>query len=180
MHLAAMNKHSDAPVPLSIPHLVLTVHDDGTLTATVDGELLEPPTFAGPWRRSSLSQIIDRATHDRALPARIEILENDGTVFTNLITPVSRLRTPETTEPTESAALDLPSPAEPGVPVFLTVEEGGFVPGEDVAVAVILSHTDATSAGSARSLIDPSQLGPTGEVVLLGRVSATLVIRQLP
>ena len=30
----------------------------------------------------------------------------------------------------------------------------GFVPGEDVAVAAIVSHTDATGTGEARALID--------------------------
>jgi hypothetical protein len=57
----------------------------------------------------------------------------------------------------------------------------GFVPGEDVAVATIVSHTDATGTGEARALIDLDDL-PTGtspEVILFGRISGTLALRRL-
>ena len=65
------------------------------------------------------------------------------------------------------------------------VTGNGFVPGEDVAVAVIVSHTDATGTGEARTLLDLDRLRPvlrdgTGEVVLLGRVSGILHVRRLP
>lgn len=45
----------------------------------------------------------------------------------------------------------------------MEVTADGFVPGEDVAVATIVSHTDATGNGEARALIDltpfPTLLG---------------------
>ena len=55
----------------------------------------------------------------------------------------------------------------------------GSCPGEDIAVALIVAHTDATGTGHARALIDTTRLADlldngTGEVVLLGRVSGTL------
>ena len=51
----------------------------------------------------------------------------------------------------------------------------GSCPGEDIAVALIVAHTDATGTGHARALIDTTRLADlldngTGEVVLLGRV----------
>ena len=69
--------------------------------------------------------------------------------------------------------------------MFHTVEGDGFVPGEDVAVAVVTGHTDASGTGTARALIDPARLGPDAasgvvEVVLFGRISGTTIIRRLP
>ena len=60
----------------------------------------------------------------------------------------------------------------------------GFVPGEDVAVAVIVSHTDATSTGYARTLLDRGRLRSLlsdggGEVILFGRISGTVHVRRL-
>lgn len=54
----------------------------------------------------------------------------------------------------------------------------GFVPGEDVAVAVIVRHASATATGTARHLLDQAELGPDGrgEVLLFGRISGTAVI----
>ena len=68
--------------------------------------------------------------------------------------------------------------------MFHTVTGDGFVPGEDVAVAVVTGHTDASGTGTARTLIDPARLGPNAsggvvEVVLVGRISGTTIIRRL-
>ena len=57
-----MRKTEPESVPVSIPLVVLVVHEAGTVSATVDGKPLEPDPFAPPWRRSSFGQIIDRAT----------------------------------------------------------------------------------------------------------------------
>lgn len=170
-----MRKPEPEPVPVSIPRVVLDVHEDGTVTVTVDGTPMLPDPFAPPWRRSSFGQIIDRATGDRTTPARVEVREADGTTFTDIVPPRRRkFRHEAESEP--------PTPARPA---FLTVEGGGFVPGEDVAVAVITGHTDAAGTGAARALIDPAQLDPEGsggitEVLLFGRISGTVVVRRLP
>ena len=163
--------------PVNIPTVVLTVHEDGILTATLDGAPLTPPQWAPPWRRESFPQIIDQASQDRSVPVRVEVREADGAVFTDLITARPR-RTPE----------PAPAPAvkkHAAAPVFHTITGDGFVPGEDVAVAVITGHTDATGTGTARALIDPAHLDAdtTGrgiEVLLFGRISGTAIIRRLP
>jgi len=63
----------------------------------------------------------------------------------------------------------------------MEVAADGFVPGEDVVVAVIVSHTDAAGTGAARALIDldtlPYDAGQ--EVILLGRISGTFAVRRL-
>ncbi|EKA61297.1 hypothetical protein B277_08465 [Janibacter hoylei PVAS-1] len=126
---------------MSIPFVVLDVREDGTVAVTVDGIRLDPEPFAPPWRRSSFGQIIDRATDDRTTPARVEVREADGTTFTDIIA-AQRRRAPDPT----------PDPEKPASrPVFQTVEGDGFVPGEDIAVAVVTGHTDASGTGTARA-----------------------------
>ena len=71
------------------------------------------------------------------------------------------------------------------LPTFHTVEGDGFIPGEDVAVAIVTGHTDAAHTGSARALIDPAQLGQAAadrfvEVLLFGRISGTTIVRRVP
>ncbi|WP_366521954.1 hypothetical protein [uncultured Microbacterium sp.] len=160
---------------MSIPLVVLDVREDGTVAVTVDGSPLHPDPFAPPWRRSSFGQIIDRATDDRTTPARVEVREADGTTFTDIIAAQRRRAPqppPESEEPTSR-------------PVFHAVEGDGFVPGEDVAVAVVTGHTDASGTGTARALIDPARLAPDAaggvvEVVLFGRISGLTIFRRLP
>ncbi|MGK2348660.1 hypothetical protein [Actinomyces sp. W5033] len=56
----------------------------------------------------------------------------------------------------------------------------GFIPGKEVAVALIIAHTNATETGQARAGIDADPIPATGqEVILLGRVSGTLAVRRL-
>ena len=174
-HLDAMRKPEPEPVPVSIPLVVLDVREDGTVTVTVDGKRLDPDPFAPPWRRSSFGQIIDRATNDRTTPARVEVREADGTTVTDIVAARRRRSRPEPE----------PEPAAQAGPVFHTVEGKGFVPGEDVAVAVVTGHTDAAHSGTARALIDPAGNGADRtdeviEVILFGRVSGTTIIRRVP
>ena len=169
-----MRRPEPESVPVSIPLVVVDVHEDGTVTATIDGKPLTPEPFAPPWRRASFGQIIDRATNDRTTAVRVEVHESDGTSFTDIIAP-RRRRAPQPEPEVES---HMPQP------VFHTVEGDGFVPGEDVAVAVITGHTDATGTGTARALIDPAQINPDAsggvvEVLLFGRISGTVTIQTV-
>lgn len=170
-----MRKSESQPesIPVSIPLIVLDVHENGTVAVTVDGKPLDPDPAVGPWRRSSFGQIIDRVTNERTIPARFEVREADGTTFTDIIAP--RRRRPSRPEP---------APEQAALPVFHTATGDGFVPGEDVAVAVITGHTDASGTGSARALIDPARLGPDAsggvvEVLLVGRISGTTIVRRI-
>lgn len=154
-------------VPVVLPHAVFTVHDDGTMTVTVDGAPHEPEPSVPPWRRESFPAIVDALTDQRRIPIRVEIHETDGAAFTDIITPARRPHAAPQSEPPRRAALAL-----------VTVRGGGFVPGEDVAVAVVVAHSDAAPDGTARGLLTPDLLAasPTGEVILLGRVSGALTV----
>ena len=167
--------------PVDLPNVVVTVAADGTLIAVVDG-VAHPQSAAGAWTRATFGSLMDEITKDRTVSVRVEVRECDGGVFTDIIH--ARERTPPV-----RAAEQAPVPgtrrgrraATPRPLRLMEVEGQGFVPGEDVAVAVIVSHTDAAHTGSARALVDLDDLPPdaTGEVVLFGRISGTTAIRRL-
>jgi len=153
----------DATAPVELPHVLVTVAADGTLTATVDGTPFASPD-AGDWTRATF--------------VRVEVRENDGSVFTDIL----RTRKPRrAVAPSETPAPETRrSRHARRVPRLAEVTAGGFVPGEDVAVATIVSHTDATGTGEARTLIDLDDLPDgTHEVILFGRISGTLAVRRL-
>src|SRR3546814_5880122 len=57
----------------------------------------------------------------------------------------------------------------------------GFIPGEDVTVALAVSSAEGSADGSARAVIDMSQLvDHRSEILLIGRVSGVIVTESLP
>ncbi len=178
-HLPGMKRPEPEHVPVAIPIVVLTVAEDGTMSATLNGAPITTPEFAPPWRRESFPQIIDQASNDRTRPVRVEVREADGSVFTDLIPARPRRAAPD------PAPTDNPPGAAPrALPLFHPVEGDGFVPGEDVAVAIVTAHTDAAHTGIARALIDPDHPIPEYsaggiEVLLFGRISGAVSVRRL-
>ncbi len=164
-HTPEPDEPDERAVPVVLPHVVITVTEDGTMTVTVDGTPHEAEPFAPPWRRDSFAHILDQLTEQRRCPVRVEVREADGTVFTDIITPTTRRRPG-------------PEPAPAARPALLVLHGEGFVPGEDVAVAVVIAHGDAAPHGTMRGLLTPEQVAasPTREVILLGRVSGALTI----
>ncbi|RCS79202.1 hypothetical protein CIK67_17895 [Brachybacterium alimentarium] len=163
---------SSESVPVSLRTVVLEVQTDGSMTVTIDGTPHPPPENTGAWSRKMFPQIIDQASDERAVPVRVEVHEADGTSFTDLIPAAPRK--PAAAEPVPQKK----EKRKPGRPVLVEVSGDGFVPGEDVAVAVIVSHTDAAGDGTARALLDPARFAGSGagEVVLVGRISGTIVV----
>lgn len=168
----------DAEAPVELPHVLVRVAENGTLTATVDGAPFPSPG-ATAWTRATFGRLMDATTKNRTVAVRVEVRECDGSVFTDII----RVRHPRRA----AAPPDAPVPetrrgrdARP-VPRLLEITAHGFVSGEDIAVATIVSHIDASETGQARALIDLDTFldGSTGEVILLGRVSGTLAVRRL-
>lgn len=187
MHLAGM-RHAHAPAdstssaPVSVPHLVLDVHEDGTLTATLNHHPVAAPEDVGAWRRAMFAQIIDHVTHDRAIPVRVTVHEVDGSTFTDIL-PAAKRPTPKPDTDPDAGREPVRKPgrrrrgADP-----IEVDGGeGFISGEDVAVALIVAHTDAAPDGRARALLDPEIVAAAkaSEVVLVGRVSGTIAVRGL-
>jgi hypothetical protein len=167
--IEAASGEARVEVPVVLPHAIFAVHQDETVTVTVDGTPFEPELFAPPWQRGSFAGIIDTLTDERRTPIRVEVREVDGSVFTDIITPARHSAAPP--EPTP------PVGSEPALRL-VALHGDGYVAGEDVAVAVIVAHSEASPDGAARGLLTPGELAhaPTGEVALIGRISRTVTI----
>ena len=152
------------PVPPVLPQIIAEVVSEEHVVLTVNGKRLP----ATPTRHDELGQAIAELVARFASPTRVEVRELDGSVYADILTP----------NPDEPAALEeAPTPTRP-VLVEFTAE--GFVPGEDVAIALVLRHTSAAGNGTARALLDQAeQATVTGEVVLLGRISGTTAVRRV-
>lgn len=104
-------------------------------------------------------------------PTRVEVRELDGTVHADILTPP-----PSTTDEPVSGE---PNTARRTAPELVEFAGDGYVPGEDVAIAVILRHTSVDHTGHARALLNRAEIsGGPGELILLGRISETLSIRR--
>lgn len=160
------------PVPVVLPLVAIAIAEDGRMTVTVDGEAFEPGPFAPPWRREDFARVLDQLTDLRCSPVRVEVCEADGSMFTDIITPSRRRRTGPDPEPASE------EPARRPAAELVELRGEGFVPGEDVAIAVVIAHGDAAPDGTMRGLVEARQLAgsSTREVILLGRVSGTLTI----
>lgn len=144
------------------------------MDVTIDGTALPPYDREHPWGRASFPRIIDHASHERTVPVRVEVHEADGTSFTELL-PARPRRTPVPAPEPELTELT-PHTSRPQ-PIEISGE--WFVAGEDVACCLLISHTDATTDGQARALLDIKQAHGANEVVLIGRVSGHIVTRRL-
>lgn len=168
----------EATAPVELPHVLVTVAADGTLAAMVDGTPFAS-SDGSAWTRATFGPLMDAITKDRTIAVRVEVRESDGSVFTDIL----RTRKPRrAVAPSENSVPETRrSRHARRVPRLSEVTAHGFVPGEDVAVATIVSHTDATGTGEARALIDLDDLpaGTSHEVILFGRISGTLAVRRL-
>jgi hypothetical protein len=180
----ALRRSTDAiRVPAVLPVITMTISADGTMTVAVDGTPFEPPRFGAPWARASFAEVIDTVLLAHGSPVRVVVHEADGTVFTDLITrplqgSVATSAPPQgaPAEPLAASAalIDATPLVEPPRVVY---GEEGFLPGEEVALAIIVRHIKASADGSARALLEPGLCRVTaeGEIVLVGRISGTCV-----
>lgn len=172
------NTATTAQPIIHVPHVRVDVAPDGALAVTVDGAPFTPPEALSPLRRDTFGALADHLTTALNGPIRVEVCEADGSTFTDILTPPrrrSRFAPPEPAFPQQASA---PAAAVPAV--LFEVSADGFVPGEDVALAVIVAHSDAGPTGHGRALLQRHllELAPTREVLLLGRVSGTLSVHH--
>ncbi|WP_090586845.1 hypothetical protein [Arthrobacter subterraneus] len=169
--------------PIILPRAVITVTDTGVLNVNIDGTPYPPPAGGPAWTRRAFGVLLDAITEDRTTAVRIEIRETDGSVFTDIIR-TGRRTTPKPPEADPEKQRGKHA-TKTRTPELVEVTGDGFLPSEDVAVAVIVSHTDATGTGHARALLDKTKISSllrdgTGEVVLLGRISGAVHVWRLP
>jgi hypothetical protein len=150
-------------VPPVLPLVQAHIQADGSLDVYLDHDQHETSSRL---TRADLPRVLGQITARLASPVRVEVHEADGDVFTDIATPDAEERPPRMGgEPTRLALF----PGEIG--------GGGFLPGEKVAVAVVVAHLVAGSDGTARLRLPPALLADRpGVVFLLGRTSGTVAV----
>ena len=150
-------------VPVVLPLVVVRVNKDGLLDITVDRE---PYDTDGPLTRDALHRLLDTIAGDLASPLKVEIHELNEPVFTDFIT----LEPEPAAQPAKRVRSSIS--ASTG-----EVSGDGFLPDEDVAVAVVVAHQVANADGIARLRLPPALLaGRPGVVVLVGQSSGTIAV----
>lgn len=145
-------------VPVVMPLVEVTVDKKGYLTVTLDRE---PYSADGSLTRDDLKRVLDDIAADLGTAVRVEVHEADKSTFTDIVTP-----------------------DRPKLRMVRTVREAsvgevagdGFLPNEEVAVAVVVAHQVASTDGSARLRLPPALLeAHPGLVVFMGKESGTVM-----
>lgn len=166
----AQNSSMPEPSPVSLPLVVITVGDMGVVTVTLDGDDFLPPPFAPPWSRANFGGLLDALTEHRTRTVRVEVRESDGSVFTDIIE--ARRRSTPQPETAPQAPPESRRARRSKEPRLVEITATGFVPGEDITVAVIVTGTEGDRQGNARAVIDLDQLtSHVAEAALIGDIS---------
>ena len=156
-------------VPPVLPQILLEAINSDTLIATVNGDKLS----ATPIRRSQITQTLTELVARLGSPTRVEVRELDGSVHADILTAPAP-------QPLSPFAPPHDTPTAVALPSLLEFAADGFVPGEDVALALVLRHSSAGSTGTARALLDRGEKPVvSGEVILLGRISGTTSVQRI-
>lgn len=159
------------PAPVSLPLAIITVGEMGAVTATLDGDDVPPAPFAPPWTRAEFGMLLDALTEHRARTIRIKVRESDGSVFTDIIK--AQRSTSALAPATEAPEPSATRPARRGrTPRLVEVKASGFIPGEDITVAITVTGTEGDGHGNARAVIDLDRISDQlTEAVLIGDIS---------
>ena len=145
-------------VPVVLPVVGVEVAAHGRLTITVDGTPYEPGSV---FTRRNLRDVLAQITTTLDSPVRVEVREADGTTYVDFATPPEQTTgSPEEATPEES-------------------RPGGFQPGEEVALAYILTRSTADTHGNAPLPLPPALMASRREgLVLVGLTSHTIATIQ--
>lgn len=175
------NRNYPAATPpeshVNLPLAVVTVNERGTIDVSYDGHDFPPPTPDAHWSRARFGDLLDSISAHRTRTVRVEVHEFDGSVFTDII---HAARSEHTTVETEQPGKMRRARHRP-THQLIEITGSGFIPGEDITVALSVSTAEGSAAGSARALVDLSQLvDHRSEFMLIGRVSGVIVSERLP
>jgi hypothetical protein len=151
-------------IPVTLSTVRVDVDAGGVLTVEVDGQPYAADRNLG---RVDVGALLDEITTDRDTAVRVEIYEADGTTFADIATPPER----------PAPAADEPSPiARPHA-----LAGAGFDPGEQVALAYVVTRQPADSDGHATINLPPALLNATrGGLVMLGLTSKKIAPVEAP
>ena len=148
-------------IPIVLPVVHISVNAHGRLTVDIDGA---PYQSANVFTRVHMSDVLDQITTSLESPVRVEVREADGTMYADIATP------PDTpTPPADQAASETPA----------TGNGNGFQPGEEVALAYVLTRQRADPDGNAPLRLPPSLLASRREgLVMVGLTSHVIASIQ--
>ncbi|MGO1737025.1 MAG: hypothetical protein ACTHZ9_12000 [Leucobacter sp.] len=162
---------------VNLPLTVVTVNERGIMHISYDGRDFPPPTPDAPWIRARFGDLLDSISAHRTRTVRVEVHEFDGSVFTDIIHAVRKERTAVEVGQPSAMRRARHRPTHQ----LIEIAGSGFIPGEDITVAVSVSTSEGSADGSARGLIDLNQLvDHRSEIMLIGRVSGVIVSERLP
>lgn len=148
-------------VPVVMPLVEVHVDDQGYLTVVLDRE---PYSADRSLTRSDLKGVLDDIAADLDTPVRVEVREADQSSFTDIVTP-------------GRPQVQVVAPASTATSLVGEVAGDGFLPNEEIAVAVVVAHQMASTDGTARLRLPPSLLeAHPGLVVLMGKKSGTVMV----
>ncbi|WP_116953343.1 hypothetical protein [Jiangella endophytica] len=141
--------------PVVLPRLTVTPDDDG-FTLTLDGE----PVAGSPVSRAELGQRIAATIDVAGGPVRVDVTDPGGGVHSDIIDPSPHGPDPRPSR-TDQAAF--------------AVHHRGFLPGEQVVIAVV-ERTETANDNGVVTLSTTRELAGGMELLLFGRVSGTTFV----
>jgi hypothetical protein len=167
---ARLDESPAVAVPVVLPRAVVTVDDTGDARIVVEHighhDAIDSPD--GPVGRGELGAVLAGIAEQVGGPVRVEVREPDGSRYADILQPHPPQPRPDTEHERN----------EPDAGPRLRGE--GFLPGETVLVAVIAATTRADKHGAASLTDAPKPPRQTGEVVLLGSASGTIIRGSVP
>ncbi len=164
-------------VPVVLPHVLARIDATGHLDVTVDGSPVQAPETTRPLRAKDLQRVVDGIAAELNCPIRVEVSQDGTQPFTDIVTPPTPAASPQRKDApiAQSAAPGTAGPAAP--PFGFGVLGSGFLPGEQVSVAVVVSTQHADAHGHASLRMPPSLLARAPRpLVLFGQTSGTIVV----
>ena len=164
INAAALYRRDDLQavrVPVVMPLVEVDVDKKGYLTVMLDRE---PYSADGSLTRDDLKRVLDDIAADLGTAVRVEVREADKSTFTDIATP-------------ERPKLQMVKPMREATTSIGEVAGEGFLPNEEVAVAVVVAHQVASTDGTIRLRLPPALLeAHPGLVVFMGKRSGTVMV----
>jgi hypothetical protein len=149
------------PVVLPVVHINVATH--GRLTIDIDGDPYQPDSV---FTRRHLRDVLDEITTTLDSPVRVEVNETDGTTYADIATPPA--------SPALPVDEGRPQSGEPAGD-----DRAGFQPGEEVALAYVLTRQRADADGVAPLRLPPALLASRREgLVMVGLTSHVIATVQ--
>lgn len=170
-----MDSSSEHSVNLSVARI--RVDERGVMHATLDGREFPPPGLEPQLSRARFGELLDALSEHRTRTVRVEVHEHDGAVFTDIVHATRSEHVANGAPPPSSSRRARHRTAHQLIELHGT----GFIPGEDVTAVLTLSNAEGSADGTARAVIDLSQISDqNAEILLIGRISGVIVVEQLP